>query len=168
MRDETIRVTGYRYCATGIWGYDFYREQEKLCTVSGLVIPSPPVRICGFEREWYSEFDEESTIVPGLTRYVFDSKTSREVARIIYKNAGKYEVLISQNHINVYIVEDEYGFYRNGHIIASIKRIHENNNLIPPMSDFDIEPYFSIFLAKQIELEIIMVILAFPMLQFGF
>ena len=80
-----MKIMGYRISATGVLWYEFYENHKLICTANSIIVPSPPVRISGYGYEWNSEFDQESTIIPGLTRYVLDHKTKEEVFRIIFK-----------------------------------------------------------------------------------
>ena len=73
-----MELIGFQYSSTGVFGYTFYRNGNKICTVSSLVVPSPTVHIHGLDRDWMSPFDQESTIFPGLTRYVYRADSGQE------------------------------------------------------------------------------------------
>ena len=45
-------LIGYRYYATGVFGYSFYKGKDDICSVSGLVVPDFPVIIRGETKEW--------------------------------------------------------------------------------------------------------------------
>jgi hypothetical protein len=72
----TFRVSG-----TGIWSYEFYDEaRQKIGSVSSLVSPAVPVRIESKKIHWYSRFDIDTTIIPGIGRRVQDNQTGNEVS----------------------------------------------------------------------------------------
>ena len=89
--NESSKIIGYRYDATGFFGYDFYKENEKRCSASSLVVPSSSVMMFGFGNKWKSEF-ENCTIVLGLTRYVYGCSIGRRIYKIVYRENGKCEI----------------------------------------------------------------------------
>ncbi len=74
-------IIGFKYSATGVFGYVFYDGKNKICSVSSLVVPSPPVTMNGDNLRWISEFDLDSTIIPGQTRYIEDADSHKKKAR---------------------------------------------------------------------------------------
>ena len=79
--NKMTKITGYRYHATGIFGYDFFKNKEKFCSVSSLVAPYAPVMIFGAGTKWRSDFPK-CTIFPGLTGTVVDESDGNTVFRI--------------------------------------------------------------------------------------
>lgn len=161
---ESSKIIGYRYDATGVFGYVFYKEKRKLCSVSSMVVPSPAVMMFGFDKTWKSEF-ENCTIVPGLSRYVYDCSTGKRIYKIVYKENGKYEI----NHsIIAYCNAERYAFYYDNQLIAYMSKVTETSDFIPQSAEYDVEPYFDVFALNGLDDNLLMLILSFPMLQFAF
>ena len=160
------RTIGYRFNATGVFGYVFYSAGSYICTVSSIVSPSAPVVIRGNGLKWRSDF-ESCTIVPGLTRYIVDESNGKQIFRIIYKDTGIYEI---NESVSVRGDTGKYTFYCDDTIIAVIERTDGGSGAFQKPSGpyYDYEPYFAISSDDGISTELLMVILAFPMLRFAF
>jgi len=166
MRSESmIPLIGYRFTATGVFGYRFYTTRDTICSVSSIVAPSAPVMIHGNGVTWKSDF-EDCTIVPGLTRVIMDESNGEPLFRIVYKERGKYEINASTV---VYCDEGKYEFYCNDKWIAIIIRTNDKSAHLHKPSDtyYDYEPYFDVAADNGIDTSLLMAILAFPMLQFA-
>ena len=50
-------IKGRRFSVTGAVGYDFIDDTGETISVSSLVVPSPPVMIRGYGRQWKSDHD---------------------------------------------------------------------------------------------------------------
>ena len=160
-----IHYIGYRYSTTGAFGYIFCEDSVEKCRVGCGVIPSPPVYIHGKDRNWVSKFDNETTIVPGLTRTVKDEKTSAEAARITLKDVGRF---IINNSIDVFCdQEGKYTFYANNALIGRITRFEGSCSRLPEAGGCDVEPYFDVTITDGLDEEQVMLITAFPMLRFS-
>ncbi len=162
--NDSSKIIGYRYNATGVFGYVFYKEKRKLCSVSSVVVPSPPVMMFGFGNKWKSEF-ENCTIVPGITRYVYDCNTGRRIYKIVYRENGKYEI---NNSVIAYCNAERYAFFCDNQLIAQISKATEKCDFVPQSTEYDIEPYFDVFAQNGIDENLLMLIFSFPMLQFAF
>ena len=86
-------IVSYRLSATGAWGYGFYEGEHETGSVSGSTSPNAPVRIRGSETEWYSTFQIDTAVVPGVSRKVKDNRTGGEVYRIVYCEPGFYRLM---------------------------------------------------------------------------
>lgn len=159
------RIIGYQYFATGVGGYEFYCDKRNICTVSSIVVPSPPVQINGYGMTWKSDFDEESTLVPGLTRYVHDSASHALVAGVVYRDCGEYEI---DKSVTVHCGDGAYSFFRNHEKIAQINPYKGGIPWMPMPTQFDYKPYFEVNFDAGIDDEMKLLILSFPMLKFGF
>lgn len=164
--DKINRFIGYRFDATGVFGYEFYKNSDNICSVSSVVAPVAPVMISGNGVTWRSDF-ENCTIFPGLTRNINDESNGKQVFQIVYKGIGEYEI---DESILVYCDTRKYTFYCDNSIIAIIKRFNDKSDYLQKTLDtnYDYEAYFDIAVDNGINTELLMVILAFPMLQFGF
>ena len=163
--DRINRFIGYYFQATGVFGCVFYTISDKICSVSKIVSPSDNAMIHGNGMSWRSDF-ENCTIYPGLTRSIVDGSDGKQLFQIVYKGTGKYEI---NESILVYCDTENYTVYCDEKVIAKIKRISGRSDCFPIPSDtyYDYEPYFEITAVDGMIKELLMVILAFPMLEFG-
>lgn len=165
--DGISNIIGYRFNETGIFGYTFYSTSGKICSSSRIVAPSAPVIIHGNGVTWKSDFDDDTTIFPGLSRSIYDESNGALLFQIVYKDSGEYEI---NGSITVYYDTGKYTFCCDDGVIAKISRLTGKKDYlqIKPDTNFDYEPYFEIVADGGIGTELLMVILTFPMLQFGF
>ena len=90
-------IITYRLSATGVWGYEFYHPDRTLIgSVSSVLAPSAAVRIEGGPIRWYSRFDIDTRIVPGIGRKIKDNRTGDEVYRII-REQKKTAILVTHD-----------------------------------------------------------------------
>ncbi len=164
--NDVIHLTGYRFEANGVYGYDFYKSADKICSVSRSDARLAPVTVQGNSIRWISDFDNFITICPGLTRSINDESTGKEVFKIVYEAQGKYRITEA---VSVYCSDDKYTFYSDQSVIAKINRINEKNDHTsePLAQNAGCEPYFEIDFCNEVENELLMIMLAFPMLKFG-
>lgn len=163
--DRINRFIGYCFQATGVSGCVFYTGSNKICSVSRLVAPSESVMIHGNGVSWRSDF-ENGTSCPGSARNIVDGSDGRQLFRIVYKGTGEYEI---NDSILVYCNTEKYTIYCGEKVIAKIKRTSGRSDGFPVPSDtyYDYEPYFDIIAVDGMITELLMVILAFPILKFG-
>lgn len=168
---KNIILTGYRFYATGVFGYTFYENDEKICSISSYVVFSPPATIIGFSREWVSDFEEKKEVKPGTERKIIDKSDGKTVSGIVYLEKDKYQIGES---IIVRCEHGQYIFYNDGKVVAKIKRIDNtdeiaNRRQIPAdlYDRYECEPYFEVLTDEAISKENLMLILSFPMLRFG-
>ena len=160
-------LIGYRYDTTGVFGYEFYRGDVKICSVSSLVVPSPPVMIHGNGVDWISD-SKMGTILPGLACTVVDQSNGKQVFKMVYVGAGQFRI---NDLISVFCGDGKYTFYSDQTVIAIISRVNPQNKYpAKPLNadnGFDYEPYFEINICSEMENELMIFILAFPMLKVG-
>ena len=164
--DKCNEYIGYRFHATGVFGYKFFNaESDTVCSVSSVVAPSAPVTIISDTVTWESDF-ENCTIYPGLSRDVVDKSKDQQILQLVYKGTGKYTI---NESIEVYCDTDNFAFYRDDIIIAKTERINSNSEHLQIVSDaeYDYDPYYRITADNGIHRELLLVILSFPMLRFG-
>ena len=103
-------IITYRLSATGIWQYEFCREGITIGNVASLVSLREPARIEGKDVSWYSRFDMDTDIVPGVSRKVKDNRTGEEVYRIVWWRPNLYEVRGKEKFLQVEIRDGSYLF----------------------------------------------------------
>lgn len=157
------KITGYHYTATGVCGYAFYSDKNKICDVSSLMVPDFPVGFLNEEISWESTYDIDSTIVPGLTRYIHDKSTGKNVAGIVYPDSGLFE--LADDILVVCHPRSSYSFIRDKRLIAEISPYEGSAEWLP--DDYnEWEAQYDISLKKELDLRTKILILAFPMLRF--
>ena len=166
-----MKLIGFQYSATGVFGYSFYRDGNKICSVSSLVVPSSTVHIHGSDRDWMSPFDQDSTIFPGLTRYVYRTDSGQEECRIVYM-VDWYEIRIGMDVYRASENDGEYIFSADGQQIAVITKIsrQEAEKISVPQDEpnYDVTAYYRVDAVGGIPENALMAILSFPMVRFGF
>lgn len=157
----TFRVSG-----TGIWSYEFYDEaRQKIGSVSSLVSPAVPVRIESQKIHWYSRFDIDTTIIPGIGRRVQDNQTGNEVFRLIYWRPGLYQVRTNSASVQVEIKEGRYLFGQQGMPATALsERISDIG--WQPSSSFEYETYFKTTFYEEVNEAFALMVLSFPALRF--
>lgn len=156
-------LKGYRINLTGVFGYDFIHEGETICQIHGPVIPSPPVYISSNGQHFVSEFDADSTIYPGLTRYVIPEDSTAEQIRIVYRQQGHYEITNGAFAVYADTSTEEYRFSLQHEVIAVIRKYNGSPETLDDMHEY----FFDVEMKEGIDSLIQMMILAFPMLQFA-
>ena len=156
-------IISFRLTNTGAWGYRFYNGPQLLGTASCIISHSSLIRIEAPGISWYSSFNMDNTIVPGISRRVRDSITGEDIYRIIYCQPGFYRMI--RDDANV-LVERRNGAYLFGNqgmpVTAMTERIEEW-----PWKPADAEPYFVTKVFEEgVSREFLMAILAFPALRF--
>ena len=180
---RTERITGYRYAATGVFGYEFYRGSDKVCTLSSLVVPSPKVLINGYGKSWESELAGRAAPA-GFTKYVYDragnppkgkdragdTPAGRECAG--RSAAGKIACdgsggCLINDCLSVYSDKDGYVFTCGGQTVAQIKRWQGADCAVRSGNGLAREAYFEVVFRREIDDELKLMIMAFPMLGSG-
>lgn len=167
MSDAYERVVGYRYSTTGFSSCEFYCGNSKLCSVSSLVIPSPPIGISGCGMTWESPFDADSTIFSGLTRYIYDKITKERVAVLTYMDRGRYTI---NGSVLVRCNGDGYSFFSDDEMIARIVRYRGEDIQMPTkimLYSSDFELYYEGGYRKDISDALKLLICSFPLLRFA-
>ena len=103
-------IITYRLTATGIWRYEFCRDGEAVGSVASAGSPREPVRIEGPEISWYSRFDIDTELIPGVSRKIMDNRTGEEVYRIVWWRPNLYEVRTKEKSIQAEIRNGCYLF----------------------------------------------------------
>ena len=164
MENGIDNIIGFRYEATGVFGYEFYNDREKLCSVSSLVVPSPTVMISGYGQEWEFEYRRGESVFPGTARNVYDIKTNRRIAIVAYKDSEKYVIN------NYYIMSCDSQGYKitcRNEIVAEITRFEGEHSWCPDSACYEYEAYFKVSLSQELDDEHKMLAMALPILRFG-
>ena len=157
-------IMTYRLTATGIWRYEFCREGETIGSVASAGSPREPVRIEGPEIEWYSRFDIDMEIVPGVSRKIMDNRTGEEVYRIVWWRPDLYEVRTKEKSI---LAETRNGCYLFGvplmPVTAMTERAEGESRLMLGMQG---EQCFRTQFFDPVSDGYVMMALSFPALRF--
>lgn len=160
-------IITYRVSGTGAWGYEFYdRSRNRIGSVSSVVSRSAPVRINGCGISWYSRFEMDTTIIPGIGRRVNDGNTGKEVYRLIYWKPGLYQVRAGEDSVQVEIRNGQYLFGKPGMPVAAMTVRIDREDLGKPENIPEAEPYFRTTVFDNISDVYRMMVLSFPMLRF--
>lgn len=163
LRNEIIT---FRISGTGVWGYEFYdQDRQKIGFVSSVVVPSAPVRIESHSLHWYSRFDMDTTIIPGIGRRVKDNETGNEVYRLIYWRPGFYQVRTQTESVQVEIKDGQYLFGQQGMPVTALT---ERITAVcwSPVSSLDCEAYFKTTFFENVNEAYALMALSFPALRF--
>ena len=162
-------VYTYRISATGVWQYGFYENQRQIGRVSSLVGPNATTRIEAESLSWYSRFDMDITVIPGISRRVKANPTGEEVYRLIYWKPGYYEFVADQPQGKwTMFAEHRNGRYLFGEqgqpVTAMTERIDSAEWM--PVSSLTVEPYFRTTFYEEVSLPLKMLVLSFPAMRF--
>ncbi len=154
----------YRLSATGIWQYEFCRNGEAIGNVSSVISPREPVRIEGPEISWYSRFDLDTEIVPGVSRKIKDNRTGDELYRIVWWQPNLYEVRARERSIQAEIRNGAYLFgVPRMPVTAMTERVSGEARLVRGM---EAEMWFRTVLFEPVSDAYLMMALSFPALRF--
>ena len=103
-------IVTYRLAATGVWQYEFCLDGKTFGSVASVVSLQEPARIEGKNISWYSRFDMDTDVVPGISRKVKDNRTGEEVYRIIWWKPNLYEIRTREKSVQVEIHDGRYFF----------------------------------------------------------
>ena len=157
-------IITYRLSATGIWQYEFCREGETVGNVSSVISLREPVRIEGPEISWYSRFDVDTDIVPGISRKVKDNRTGEEIYRIVWWRPNLYEVRTREKSIQAEIRNGSYLFGDPGMpVTAMTERLSGESRLVRGM---EAEMWFRTLFFDPVGDGYMMMALSFPALRF--
>ena len=162
-----LEIITCRMSATGVWGYDFYvaENRNRIGTVSAIVSPKALVRIESAGVHWYSRFDIDTTIIPGIGRRVNDNASGEEVYRLIYWRPGLYQLRCTADSVGVEIRDGKYLFGREGMPVTALTEHFSSASWIT-RQDADYEPYFRTVFYEDVSETYAMMVLSFPALRF--
>ena len=160
-------IKGYRYSVTGATGYDFYDpEDNHVCGSSYLSLPFSSVNLGGWRLSWESQFDLQTTIVPGIARTVVESEKGKLVASIVYRDAGIYDILYRGETVRAQMVQNQYLFLRDNEPIALCRRFDRPPARREKFPGVPAELRFAVALPDGMSPAWKLLVLTFPNLQF--
>ena len=162
----TKEVTTFRIAATGVWGYEFYdQNRQRIGHVSSIVDPSVPVQIQSQNYHWYSHFDIDTTIIPGIGRRVLSNPSGEEVYRLIYWRPDLYQVHAGDQSVQVEISAGRYLFGQQGMPVTAMTERIESTDWMP-VSNLDCQASFRTIFYEDVNEALALMILSFPTLRF--
>ena len=157
-------IITYRLSATGVWQYEFCREGKTVGSVASVVSLREPARIEGTEISWYSRFDMDTEIVPGVSRKVKDNRTGEEVYRIVWWKPDLYEVRTKEKSLQVEIRNGSYLFGDPMMPVTALtERVYGESRLVRGM---EAEKWFRTVFFDPVGEGYMMMALSFPALRF--
>lgn len=163
----------YRGSVTGWFGYlACEAEQEVFQCGSSFSSPSPPVEITGSNFLLESNYDRDTTLIPGLTSRRIINRRKNPVADLRFEGDGLYTLICREGE---YLIEDRNGKYlafsRQNRCVFTMKRlsggevpaaVREANRML------DLEPYFEIMAEPEVSLPLVAVLASVPLLRFDY
>ncbi len=159
-------IITYRIPSAGVWGYEFYDSgRNRVGSVSAVVSASAPVRIESQHCSWYSRFDIDTTVVPGIGRRVMDNVSGEEIYRLIYWHPGFYQARSRSDSVGIEIRDGVYLFGNEGQpVIAMTERIEQAPGV--PRHSADAEAYFKTTFYEDVSEHFALMALSFPAMRF--
>lgn len=162
-------IISYRLSANGTWGYSYYRNEILIGKTTCQMNTSSTVRVTGEDVEWYSSFNIDTEIVPGVSRRIKDNMTSVELYRIVFWRPGLYELAARTDtggwSMTVEEQKGAYFFGRTGMPVAAITERIAETDWTPPTS-MQIEPAFRTrFFEQEDSPGFLMMVLSFPAMK---
>ena len=157
-------IITFRLSVTGVWQYEFCLDGETVGNVASVVSLREPARIEGRNLSWYSRFDMDADIVPGVSRKVKDNLTGEEVYRIVWWRPNLYEVRTKKSSVQVEIRNGSYLFGDPMRpVMALTERVSGESRLVRGM---EAEKWFRTVFFEPVSDGYMMMTLSFPALRF--
>ncbi|MBR3430607.1 MAG: hypothetical protein IKG87_10950 [Clostridia bacterium] len=156
-------ITTFRLSTTGLWQYEFCRGDECVGSVVSFS-PREPVRIEGENVSWYSSFNMDTEIIPGVSRKVMDNRIGEEIYRIIWWRPDLYEIRAGKKSIQAEIRNGSFLFGQPMMpVTAMTGRTQGAFHLIRGL---ETESMFRSVFFEPVSPEYRMMVLSFPALRF--
>lgn len=163
----------YRYTATGVFGYVGYDGEREICTASSLVYPNAPVYITGKNFEFVSNFDMDTTLVPGFTtRLICDKTSGNVIAKLRWEGQNSYMIMFASTQYRVCHTDKHYIFATEDTVPALVlNKVLKSNNvpehILSKYNWCEVQLRFELNAHIDIATEEIAICAAIPMLEFG-
>ena len=162
-------IISYRLSANGMWGYSYYQDETFIGKTTCQISTSSTVRVTGEDVEWYSSFNIDTEIVPGVSRRIKDNLTGEELYRIVFWRPGLYEIAARTDTGGwSRTVEERKGAYffgRTGMPVSAIMERIIESDWTPP-TGMQIEPAFRTrFFEQEDSPGFLMMVLSFPAMK---
>ena len=158
---------GYKYSATGIFGYEYYDSGNQICTIGNLVIPNTPTFMFGWKLSWQTGFDRDITIVPGQRLPIINQESKEKEAEIITESFKTYRLSCKAEMVTVVEETGRLVFMNDGIQIAVCRRAGLNEAPSIELYGEVVEARYAVELDSNISKELKLLILAFPSLGLG-
>ena len=159
-----IEIITYRLSVTGVWQYEFCRDGEPIGRVASVVSLREPARIESRKVSWYSRFDLDTEIIPGVSRKVKDNRTGEEVYRIVWWKPDLYEIRTKQKSMQVEIRNGRYLFGDPMMPVTALtERVSGESRLVRGQ---EAEKWFRSVFFEPVSDGYLMMALSFPALRF--
>ncbi|MBQ9156302.1 MAG: hypothetical protein IJ137_05945 [Eubacterium sp.] len=163
--ENAEKITGMHYSGTGLSLYRFSRGNKEICTISEPPLPDNPVFISGFGRKWTSKFNDEITINPWEERrLVIDDSSGSLVGWISFRDPGEHEI---NDSIRLIFREGRYTAYSGKELVGQIIMIKNKDEDTFIDDGMDGVLRYEIYVCRGLDEELLMLLLAFPLLRFG-
>lgn len=162
----SISYKAIRYCATGVFGYLFEKDNNEVFKISSLVLPNPDIHLSGFDKELiHKHFDREITLLPGVRRKVVDRF---EQIDGYYEFVSEKEFHIVVNNLKASVVVSENGWlvFDEKKKLAEVRIIPNSERQKFTSSGYDMEESYLITIADSVDRSFCPYIMAIPMLSF--
>ena len=126
--------------------------------------PTSLVYVRDANHHWYSRFDIDTSVVPGIGRRIQDNVTGDIVYRMIYWEPGLYQIRTETDSIQVEI----RGNYLFGQPGAPVAAMTERISAAPALMENDekAEPYFKTTFFENVSDAYALAVLSFPAMRF--
>lgn len=165
-------LTVYRCTLTGFFGYTVLDgDREAFQFACHLMSSCPPVQIEGREFRLTSEFDRETTMVPGQTCREIRDHRGKTAGTLRYEDQGLYTLLSPEGD---YLIEDRGGkflvFSSRNRNVLTVKRLTGETSVPASVREiypyYDVEPYYEMTADPGLSPRVMAMLAAFPLLRF--
>lgn len=158
--------TGYRYTATGVFGYSFRQGTTEVFSMSSSVMPNPDVCLTGFgKRLVHKHYNSAITYVPGIRRNVVDGAGNLQ-AFFEFESFCSFRMTAEDISASVRILSTGWIVYVGTEPVAEIQRISESQRVRFSENGLDMESFFHVQIYDTADSRLHPYILAIPMLGF--
>ena len=163
---SSFEIITFRIVDTGLWRYEFYdQSRQRIGYVTSLVVPSLPVQIESQNCHWYSRFNMDTTIIPGISRRIMNNLTGEEMYRLIYWKPGLYQVRTEDVSIRIEMSKGRYLIGRTGMPATAMTERIEHADW-KPVTDFECQAYYRTIFYEKVNEAFELMALSFPALRF--
>lgn len=158
-----------QYSATGALFYNAYVGTKKRWHISADYFGCDSIVLMGDgERQFHSIYDLGTTLLPGMSRIIVDEQ-EQAIASLRWKGDSRYDLMYRAEVVAIEMQEETFVAYRGKKVILEAKRVSNKKQLqIYQKEGFDLKWAYRIRVFGEIEDDLQMLILAFPMLRFAY
>ena len=120
------------------------------------------------ERQFHSRYDLGTTLLPGMSRIIVDEQ-EQAIASLRWKGDSRYDLMYRTEVIAIEMQEDGFAAYKDRNLLLEAKKVSSKKQLQAyRKEEYDMEWAYRIRVFGEIEDDLQMLILAFPMLRFAY